>query len=489
MDPSLLQAVVDLAPDGIVLVDPSGRIALANRQTELLLGYSPEELIGKTVEYLVPERFRGGHIGHQASFHARPMTRPMGSGLALFARRKDGGELAVEISLSPVPTPDGTYVTAIVRDISERRALEEAQRRSEERYRLLAEQARDIIYRIRLVPAPPRIEYMSPSARPLTGYSPEDHYADPDLFLEVTEPEYRPLIERLIADPETLPNPFLVRVRKRDGELAWHEEQFTVVRDVDGRAVAIEGIARDTTQRVLADEDRQRLSSQAELQLDRERIARDLHDGVMQAIYAVGLSLLDTRGRIADIAPDAAVSLDTSVGELRDVIDDLRRYVMRLPLERLGNDLPMLLNGLLAEFGADRALTIALSFPERVPPLSERQTVALYHVAREAISNTTKHAQATRIGLRLDADERSVTLEVSDDGVGFDPGQEMGTDHMGVRNMHSRASEYGGRLEIRSEIGVGTSVQFCIPVESADGPADSGMDTSPRFEDPTLPAG
>ena len=125
--------LLEAAPDAMVIVDRAGYIALVNSQTQQLFGYTREELLGKPVELLVPEPYRGMHSAHRSGYFADPRRRPMGSGLQLSGRRKDGSEFPVEISLSPVETEDGTLVTAAVRDISERLRLEEARREVAER--------------------------------------------------------------------------------------------------------------------------------------------------------------------------------------------------------------------------------------------------------------------------------------------------------------------------------------------------------------------
>jgi PAS domain S-box-containing protein len=119
-------APVPEIPDAMVMVDNRGHITLVNAQAERLFQYSREEMIGQRIEMMIPERYRNQHPRHRTGFFGEPRFRPMGVGLELFGLRKDGREIPVEISLSPLHTDDGTVVTAAIRDVTERK-LNEAQ--------------------------------------------------------------------------------------------------------------------------------------------------------------------------------------------------------------------------------------------------------------------------------------------------------------------------------------------------------------------------
>src|SRR5581483_6352747 len=120
--------LLESAPDSILIVDSEGRIVLVNRQVEAVFGYNREDLLGQAVEILLPDRFHRTHVGHRTAYQQAPRTRPMGAGLELFALRHDGSEVPVEISLSPISLDGRQFVISIVRDVTEQKRIEEAQR-------------------------------------------------------------------------------------------------------------------------------------------------------------------------------------------------------------------------------------------------------------------------------------------------------------------------------------------------------------------------
>jgi two-component system, sensor histidine kinase len=144
--PDLARSALDAAPDAMIIIDGSGVIRFVNRQVSSLFGYAHEEIVGKPIELLMPERFHARHVGHRERYWSSVRVRPMGVGLELFGRRKDGTEFPVEISLSPIEHERGTLVAAAIRDVTDRKRAEAEliqAREAADRARELANEARE----------------------------------------------------------------------------------------------------------------------------------------------------------------------------------------------------------------------------------------------------------------------------------------------------------------------------------------------------------
>ena len=458
------RVIIEDAPDGILLVDLAGRIVFANRQVTELFGYAPDELHGQRVEILIPESKRAMHVIHREIYQERPETRPMGSGLDLTGRRRDGSTFPVEISLSLLNSGEANLAVAVVRDVSRQRRGEEALRRSEERHRLLAEQAQDVIFRYRLLPAP-GFEYVSAAMTRLLGYRAEEFYVDDQLIFRVVHGEDRPLLERaLTADG---PKTFAIRLQHRDGAARWFEQSMSPVVDVQGVTVALEGIARDVTDRRSADEERRRLLSEVERQLERARIAGDLHDETIQSIYAVGLGL---HAALADPSVTKEAALERTIEDLNSVIVELRTYMQGLSGQAAGGGLEPLAIRIeaLVRGGGPPRWEIAVAPDLDLDPAFERH---VYLLVKELLSNVQRHAQAGAASLTVARegldDEERLQIRIVDDGVGFDRTQ-VSPISFGFRSMEQRVATLGGSMTVESRPGAGTTIQISLPLGMPD---------------------
>jgi PAS domain S-box-containing protein len=133
--------MIESAPDAIVMVDGGGHILHVNGETVKMFGYQREEILDQPVEFLLPARFRTAHVGHRDAYYERPQTRPMGVGPDLFGLRKDGNEFPIEIRLSPVKTEEGVLVISVIRDMTERKQVEDTLRLQK---KLLEEKIREM---------------------------------------------------------------------------------------------------------------------------------------------------------------------------------------------------------------------------------------------------------------------------------------------------------------------------------------------------------
>jgi signal transduction histidine kinase len=210
---------------------------------------------------------------------------------------------------------------------------------------------------------------------------------------------------------------------------------------------------------------------------ERERIGRDLHDGIIQSIYAVGLSLEDVPDLMADEPEVAKARVERAIDSLDQSIRDIRNFIFGLRPELL--EQAGLVGGLAAladEFRVNSMVDIDLDTASVDESDLPAEVVAqLLSIAREALSNIARHSKATQGRVNIEARGDIVELTISDNGVGFDQSKPRSAGHQGLVNMSARAASIGGHLEVRSESGAGTRIIVSAPRrEPSSGVADRG---------------
>ena len=203
---------------------------------------------------------------------------------------------------------------------------------------------------------------------------------------------------------------------------------------------------------------------------ERMRISRDLHDGIIQSIYAVSLSLEDVPELIAENASEAAARVDRAIDRLHTTIVDIRTFIVGLGPEA-GDGLESALESMAREALAESAtgLSLDLSGASEVegslPPEAAHE---LLQIAREAVSNVARHSEAKQAVVSLRVVDDTAILVVQDDGVGFDPGRRLGSAHFGLANLRDRAAAVAGTLQIESVPGKGTGIIVRLPLVSRE---------------------
>jgi signal transduction histidine kinase len=198
---------------------------------------------------------------------------------------------------------------------------------------------------------------------------------------------------------------------------------------------------------------------------ERERIGMDLHDGIIQSIYGVGLALDYARMALEDDPHQARAKIEQSIEALNATIRDIRTYILDLrPRQFHGEDLKQGLQRLMEEFETNSNIPSTLiALDNRLVDFPSVNAMALFHICQEALANVAKHSQASHVEVHLWTAKDRVLLEISDDGAGFDLRKMSVTLGHGLSNMHVRARKVEGDVEITSYPGEGTSVLACVP--------------------------
>ncbi len=197
---------------------------------------------------------------------------------------------------------------------------------------------------------------------------------------------------------------------------------------------------------------------------ERERIGMDLHDGIIQDIYAVGLTLEHARLLLNENPQASRQRIEQSIDDLNSTIRDIRAYILDLRPRKLHEEnLADGLRRLIAEFRANTLIDTTLQFPQQNLKLPQSQAVALFHICQEGLANVGKHSFARHVTISLWTTNDRVLLEISDNGHGFDQSTTKLTLGHGLSNMQTRARNAGGELEVTSEPGSGTTILVWVP--------------------------
>ena len=196
---------------------------------------------------------------------------------------------------------------------------------------------------------------------------------------------------------------------------------------------------------------------------ERSRIGMDLHDGVIQSIYAVGLTLESFRLELPDDSGDTAHLLETAISGLNDAIRDIRNFILDLRPRRFSGDLSQGLARLVREFQANTMIPVTLTIAQQIDDLPTPSASAVFLTTQESLANIARHARASEVTLTLVRSDTAVTLVISDNGQGFDPLDDSRRVGHGLANMQARADGLGGSFKVNAAPGEGTTVTLRLP--------------------------
>ncbi len=461
-----LAGMLDSAMDAIITVDEAQRIVLYNRAAERIFGWPAAEMIGASLNRLLPERYRGAHGEHLRRFGATgTSSRRMSGSSVVYGLRASGEEFPVDASISHIDTPQGKLYTVILRDVTDRVESEREQARLAARLSGLLESAMDGIVTI---DASQKVIFYNRAAERMFGWSAVQVVGRP---LDMLMPKrfrgaHRDHVAKFGATGVTsrrMGGAVLLGVRANGQEFPI-EASISQLDAPEGKLFTV--ILRDVTERVRVQEELAAFAAEASgvREQEKARIARELHDELAQSLTVAKMDATWICQHVTD--PDAVLAklsqvqetLDQAIASTRRIAADLRPPV----LDDLG--LVAAVEWIAAAFTRRHGIRCELDIDDSLD-LQEPHATALFRILQESLVNAAKHSRATRVDVRLVRAPGEVVLSVQDDGVGFQPADPRKPQSLGLVGLRERARLLRGTLALASEPGKGTRIEARVPMD------------------------
>lgn len=344
-----------------------------------------------------------------------------------------------------------------------RKQAEEALSERERAMQTLVSSLPGVAYRCLNEPSWP-LEYISDQVRDLVGYGPEDFLSSRVAWAQLIHPDDAGRVWDEVQAAVSQARPFQLeyRIRARDGRELTVWERGQAVMNPDSSVAALEGFIMDITERRRAEEAVRRSYE------DREQISHDLHDGILQSLYAIGLGLEATKRKVNPCSRTVVQRLDGATDQLNALVQEVRSFItgVSAPAKQV-RDIAQSLQALTGAFAATGAGNISVRLDSSVAAsFSAERAAHLMNIVKEALSNSVRHAHAVCRSVTLSRSRGGIRMEIQDNGVGFHVRRRRKTG-MGLSTMRARAKKLGGRLSILSRPGQGTRVVLHLPLPPA----------------------